>query len=212
MHKEILEKFLRILWARGKIRFVQKDVKVSSAPSDLQALIQEGDCFADEDGELHLRQDQVDFKGKDGHDTDGSLSLGEGKASGRVDVPFGVNAFLSAETFCRSGQSVAVVTPGSCVVKTIFVKGVDGDTVVRRAERHTGKLRGGCRFYLNRRMLDLRGRDTVRITKVKGHADEVMVLDGRVRELDRLGNNAADFGRRRVGPVVIDARRNLSGV
>ena len=43
-----------------------------------------------------------------------------------------------------------------------------------------------------------------------------MVLGGRVRELDRLGNNAADdaadFGRRRVGNAVIDARRNLSGV
>ena len=56
------------------------------------------------------------------------------------------------------------------------------------------------------RMLDLRGRDTVRIAKVKGHADEGMVLDGRVRELHRLGNNAADeaadFGRRRVGPAV----------
>ena len=56
----------------------------------------------------------------------------------------------------------------------------------------------------------------VRITKVKGHADEGMVLDGRVRELDRSGNDAADeaadFGRRRVGNSVIDARRNLSGV
>ena len=43
-----------------------------------------------------------------------------------------------------------------------------------------------------------------------------MVLDGRVREQDRVGNNAADeaadFGRRRVGNTVIDARRNLSGV
>ena len=43
-----------------------------------------------------------------------------------------------------------------------------------------------------------------------------MVLDGRVREVDRLGNDAADeaadFGRRRVGNAVIDARRNLSGV
>ena len=43
-----------------------------------------------------------------------------------------------------------------------------------------------------------------------------MVLDGRVREIDRLGDNAADeaadFGRRRVGNAVIDARRNLSGV
>ena len=65
-------------------------------------------------------------------------------------------------------------------------------------------------------MIDLRGSNTVRITKVKGHADEGMVADGRVRMLDRLGNNAADeaadFGRRRVGPAVIDARRNLSGV
>ena len=65
-------------------------------------------------------------------------------------------------------------------------------------------------------MIDLRGSDTVRITKVKGHADEGMVADGRVRMVDRLGNNAADeaadFGRRRVGPAVIDARRNLSGV
>ena len=36
------------------------------------------------------------------------------------------------------------------------------------------------------------------------------------REVDRLGNDAADeaadFGRRRVGNLVIDARRNLSGV
>ena len=57
-------------------------------------------------------------------------------------------------------------------------------------------------------MLRLRGLD-------KGHADEGMVLDGRVWELDRLGDNAADeaadFGRRRVGNAVIDARLNLSG-
>ena len=43
-----------------------------------------------------------------------------------------------------------------------------------------------------------------------------MVLDGRVRELNKFCNaaadGAADFGRRRVGPAVIDARRNLSGV
>ena len=65
-------------------------------------------------------------------------------------------------------------------------------------------------------MLHLRGLDTVRISKVKGHADEDMVLHGRVRREDKLGNNAADeaadFGRRRVGNAVIDARRNLSGV
>ena len=43
-----------------------------------------------------------------------------------------------------------------------------------------------------------------------------MVLDGLVRDVDRLGDNAADeaadFGRRRVGNAVIDARRNPSGV
>ena len=65
-------------------------------------------------------------------------------------------------------------------------------------------------------MLSLRGFDTVKISKVKGHADEGMVLQGRVRDLDRLGNkaadDAADFGRRRVPVQVVDARRNLVGV
>ena len=60
------------------------------------------------------------------------------------------------------------------------------------------------------------GRDTVRVSKVKGHADEEMVRAGGVRELDRLGNNAADeaadSGRRRVDVPVIDARRNFAGV
>ena len=62
----------------------------------------------------------------------------------------------------------------------------------------------------------MRGRDTVRISKVKGHAAEVMVRAGRVRELGRVGNSAADvaadFGRRRVDFPVIDARRNFAGV
>ena len=95
--------------------------------------------------------------------------------------------------------------------------------------RHVGRLLDDCfstlplelvtdgdLLVLIRRLIDLRGRNTVRVTKVKGHADEVMVLDGRVRELDRLGNNAADdaadFGRGRVGPADIDARCNLFGV
>ena len=77
-------------------------------------------------------------------------------------------------------------------------------------------VKDGDLLLLIERVLHLRGLDTVRITKVKGHAEEGMVLDGRVREVDRLGNNAADgaadFGRRRFGNLVIDARRNLSGV
>ena len=78
--------------------------------------------------------------------------------------------------------------------------GVDNLGVVR----HVGRLLDGGSFshplelftdgdllILIRRMIDLRG-STVRVTKVKGHADEGLVAAGRVRELDRLGNNAAD--------------------
>ena len=94
--------------------------------------------------------------------------------------------------------------------------------------RHVGRLLSGCRdskpfelvndgdlLLLIERMLHRRGLDTVRISKVESHADEDMVLHGRVRGEDKLGNDAADeaadFGRRRVCPAVIDARRNLSG-
>ena len=43
---------------------------------------------------------------------------------------------------------------------------------------------GDLRLLVDR-MLHLRGQDTARITKVKGHADQGMVLDGRVRKVDR---------------------------
>ena len=100
--------------------------------------------------------------------------------------------------------------------------GVDNLNVVR----HVGRLldggprvrpfeivKDGDLLCLVDRMLQLRGLDTVKVSKVKGHADDGMVLEGRVLDLDRLGNNAADeaadFGRRRVPVHVIDARRNL---
>ena len=103
--------------------------------------------------------------------------------------------------------------------------GVDHLGVVR----HVGRLLDGCRgsvpyelvkdgdlLVLIERMLRHRGLDTVCISKVKGHADDSLVLDGRVREVDKIGNNAADeaadYGRRGFGHVVIDARRSLSGV
>ena len=103
--------------------------------------------------------------------------------------------------------------------------GVDNLGVVR----HVGRLLGGCRglkrlelvndgdlLLLIDRMLQQRGLDTVCISKVKGHADDGMVLHGQVRREDKLGNDAADeaadFGRRRVSNAVIDARRNLSEV
>ena len=103
--------------------------------------------------------------------------------------------------------------------------GVDNFGVVRHVGRLLDGHRGSVPFELVKdgdplllleRMLHLRGLDTVKVTKVKVHADEGMVLDGRVREIDKLGNDAADeaadFGRRRVGNAVVDARRNLSGV
>ena len=103
--------------------------------------------------------------------------------------------------------------------------GVDNLGVVR----HVGRQLGGCRglkpfefvndgdlLLLIDRMLRQRGLDTVCISKVKSHADDGMVLHGQVRREDKWCNDAADeaadFGRRRVSPAVIDARRNLSGV
>ena len=103
--------------------------------------------------------------------------------------------------------------------------GVDNLGVVR----HVGRLldsnvgsrpaelvKDGDLSLLIGRILEMRGRDTVRISKVKGLADEGMVREGGVRELDRSGNNAADeaadSGRRRVDLAVIDARRIFAGV
>ena len=103
--------------------------------------------------------------------------------------------------------------------------GVDNLNVLR----HVGRLldggpgarpfeivKDGDLLCLIDRMLQLRGLGAVKVSKVKGHADDGMVLDGRIRDLDRLGNNAADeaadFGRRRVPVHVIDVRRNLVGV
>ena len=102
--------------------------------------------------------------------------------------------------------------------------GIDNLGVVRHVGRLLDGRPGSVPFellkdgdlFLIDRMIRLRGPDTVRVSKVKGHADEAMVRSGQVREADRLGNcaadEAADFGRRRVGNSVIDARRNLFGV
>ena len=58
-----------------------------------------------------------------------------------------------------------------------------------------------------------RGRDTVRVTKVKGHAKDDDVQHGRVRLIDQQGNVeadlAADLGRRHQSEILINARRVL---
>ena len=61
-------------------------------------------------------------------------------------------------------------------------------------------------------MIRTRGRDAVRVTKVKGHANDD-VQHGRVRLLDQQGNveadTAADLGRRHQAELLIDAGRKL---
>ena len=74
-------------------------------------------------------------------------------------------------------------------------------------------LKDGDLVALVRYMIHTRGRDTVRVTKVKGHAEDVDVQQGRVRLVDKQGNAeadvAADLGRRHQAEVLIDARRKL---
>ena len=63
------------------------------------------------------------------------------------------------------------------------------------------------------KMIRTRGRDTVRVTKVKGHAKDDDVQHGRVRLVDQQGNVeadlAADLGRRHHSEVLIYATRKL---
>ena len=74
-------------------------------------------------------------------------------------------------------------------------------------------VKDGDLLALAQYMMRTRGRDTVRVTKVKGHAEDVDVQQGRVRLEDQVGNieadTAADLGRRHQSEVLIDARRRL---
>ena len=74
-------------------------------------------------------------------------------------------------------------------------------------------VKDGDLFALVQNMIRTRGRETVRVTKVKGHAEDVDVQQGRVRLEDQQGNaeadTAADFGRRHQSEVLKDARRRL---
>ena len=76
----------------------------------------------------------------------------------------------------------------------VLIWRVDNLGVVRHVGRQHDGRHGSIPLellWLIDRMLHLRGLDTVRITKIKGHADEGVVLDGRVREVERFGNDAA---------------------
>ena len=62
-------------------------------------------------------------------------------------------------------------------------------------------------------MIAERGPNSTLVSNAHGHADMAMVLDRRVRLLDKIGNDmadrAADFGRRRVRPNIIDHKRQV---
>ena len=72
-------------------------------------------------------------------------------------------------------------------------------------------VNNGDLLCLAQGMVRSRGRGNTLVSQVKGHADEGMVALGRVREVDRIGNNeadaAADMGRRRVHDSIMNARR-----
>ena len=74
-------------------------------------------------------------------------------------------------------------------------------------------VKDGDLIALAQYMIRIRGRETVRVTKVKGHAEDVDVQQGRVRFVDQQRNaeadSAADLGRRHQSEILIDARRRL---
>ena len=101
--------------------------------------------------------------------------------------------------------------------------GVDNANVVG----HTGRVLAGREpskplellvdgnlIALIQKLISIRGPGTTAVSKVKGHADEGLVHAGRVRELDRIGNDmadqAADLGRRRVGAALAGDRRGFA--
>ena len=69
---------------------------------------------------------------------------------------------------------------------------LDGKTASRPAEL----VKDGDLILLVEKMIHLRELDTVRISKVEGHADEALVRAWGARDLDRLGNNGREEGMR----------------
>ena len=77
-------------------------------------------------------------------------------------------------------------------------------------------IKDGDLVALVQYMIRTRGRETVRVTKGKGHAEDSDVQHGQVRLEDQLGNaeadTAADLGRHHQSEVRIDARLRLLNV
>ena len=113
------------------------------------------------------------------------------------------NARYSLPATCSEGRAVER-DPGASVLIT------DGKDPARPYEL----LVDGDLYTLINEIVRIVGRGPTANPKVKGHADEDMVRDGRVRELNRTGidiaDQSADFGRRRVEEGVTNARRVLA--
>ena len=86
----------------------------------------------------------------------------------------------------------------------------------RRVGRPFSLVNDGDLLLLVQQLVRWRGSGSSAVTKVKGHADEGLVAQGRVREVDRIGNNeadaAADLGRMRVHHSISEARRLVNKV
>ena len=79
--------------------------------------------------------------------------------------------------------------------------GVDNLNVVRHVSRILSGVSRGCplelcmdgaRLTIIADFVRKRGKDSVQVAKVKGHADDCMARDGMVRALDKAGNDLAD--------------------
>ena len=152
------------------------------------------------------------FRRKWGHlDLLPPLSDGAGEACRlNCSVPGPLQTVQRAEIWC-----VLVALQG-CLWMHV---GVDNLNVVnhisfiiagRRAGRPFSLVNDGDLLLLVQQMIRWRGSGNAAVTKVKGHADEGLLALGRVREVDRIGNNeadAADLGRKRVHHSVSDAWR-----
>ena len=91
--------------------------------------------------------------------------------------------------------------------------GVDHMNVVRpfSRERSLELCTYGDLLILIADLVRKRGQDSVQITQVKGHVDDCIVRDGKVRALNKAGNDlahrAADLGWRRLPAGIICAGR-----
>ena len=130
-----------------------------------------------------------------------------------MPVP-GVMQTVQRAEFC--GAVVAMQAYWPCHL------GIDNLDVARTVGRLLDKdclvkplplVKDGDLVALVQHMIRTGGRETVRVTKFKGHAEDMDVQQGRVRLEDQVGNAeadiAADLGRRHQTEMLIDAGRRL---